>query len=292
MKKILKIIFICVCLCMVNFNNSKADAIISLILTNNVEGERGLDITEQNVEIIFNLADQYFFNTDNIEVGDDVTSWFENGFPSECDYTVSVSSVREDELVVTFEGSIGASATISDGIPITINIPYVPATPYIKQGVNDYEADLSLLDLSSDALYIIKERSFKIAYNGPYTISGTVGQVLTPQVVVVKILDTGASGEVLDLDSVEKTLPVVNGLTPTIIDFDDIENLITIEYTGTPLAPSQDKISTTFPSSYMDPPSEDRHVPDRDDVKFDITQVSTPNNENKPTFIPPTTGVN
>lgn len=286
MRKIVTIL--CVCLCLGIFVDlyTDADALISVVITNNVEGKAGKAIEDSDVVLTFNQPDDYFWNTDNIAEYDDITDWFTN-IPTDCNYSVEVKSVSETELIATFSGSIGASAPLTDGTPIELTVPYLEGVEYILAGVNPYEADLSDV-ANSNASYIIKEDKFEIEYYGPYTVSGTVGVELTPQDVVVHIVDRGPLNIDFDPTAVTNTLDVVNGLTPTITAFDDTLDLITITYTGTPISASSELIHTTFAQADMVNATSDIEVADREDVKFNIVPKSRPT----PSYVPPHTGIN
>ena len=108
--------------------------------------------------------------------------------------------------------------------------------------------------------------------------------------MVVEIVSGGPDAEELDLAAIGEQLPITNdlGLVPTITDYDDMNMLITITYTGIPSKASNDLIHTTIPASYLDPSIEDRDVPDRNDVRFNIINRQ----ENKREYAPPFTGVN
>lgn len=260
----------------------------NVIITNNVEGYIGAAITSQTVELTFDDINCKFIET-NLPQNMDITSWF--SFPTGCNYTVKVNDCAPEKLTVTFDGDIEYSATVGE-TPITVTIPYVTGTPYVKYDVNDYLADIDDV-INTNAKYIIKD-DFNIQYDGPYTVSGIVGESLTPQIVRVEI--TAGSDEFSpNIENV--TLPVVNGLTPTVTEVDPDGVYIVITYTGTPINPSQDLIHTTILKENMLLEVKDRVVPDRVDVKFDIVPKNIPTPPSNPepsediTYTIPVTGI-
>ena len=286
MKKIVTLICVCLTICIFGYFSTKADPLISINITNDVVGKRGKTISEIEVELTFNEPEEYFFNVDNIFEYDEITSWFTN-IPVGCNYYVEVKSVTPTTLIASFSGSIDANAPLTEGTPITLCIPYTEGDEKIMAGVNYYMADLSDVN-NVNASYIVEDDVFEIEYYGPYTVSGTVGKDIVSQDVVVHIKNRGPANIDFDPLSLLQSLAIENGLTPTITSFDDTLDLITITYTGIPLAKSKEEIHTTFPSSYMVNASEDIVVPDRQDVHFDINEEGKPN---VTPYIAPYTGV-
>ena len=298
MKKI--VVIFCVLLSLCFSFSVNAVASISAVVNNDVEGYIGETIEDQMVTVSLLPSGQCTF--ENLNYGDDITSWFTN-IPD--NLYATVESVVDDVITVRFTGDIddGESEGISN---IEVVIPYIEddvSTPdneevyYIKFGANVYEDSITDID-NSNAHYIISDKNVLIEYDGPYTVSGYVGEVLVEQIVVCEFKEN-SQGEELDLDAIGKTLPVVNGLTPTITDWDDVNMKITITYSGTPIVTSQDLIHTTFPKDYMMLNVVDRVVEDREDVKFNIIDRTpepelTPEPEPIPTPIPyiiPATGI-
>ena len=289
MKKIVLCFCISLCLCLCMPNKVEGVGSISIVVNNNVEGYIGEAIVNQDVELTLNLPDEYEFIVDHITDGMDVKGWFTN-IPSGCNYSAVVSSVDVNKITVTFSGSIDFGTPVSE-TPINVTIPYVSTSPYIymKNSSSVYEADLSMND-NTNAKYIIEEHPFDIRYYGPYTVSGYVGEDIGSQDVVVEIVSGGPDAEELDLAAIGEQLPITNdlGLIPTITDYDDTNMLITITYTGIPSKTSNDLIHTTIPATYLVPSIEDRDVPDRNDVRFNIIRRQ----ENKHEYVAPFTGVN
>lgn len=301
MKKL--IINICICLCILFGFTRNVDAVgtLKIVISENVEGYIGETINSQTVELTFSDPSQYFFNTDEINIGDDITSWFTN-VPSGCNYTATVESVSETIVSVNFIGSID-TGTLESETPIEVTIPYIPDDPitigineekyYILQNTNPYLSSLSEVD-NTNAKYIIQQHPFEIAYKGPYTVSGIVGQEISPQIVEVEIISGGPDGDEFDLSIENIDLPVVNGLTPTVTYLNPNDLEITITYTGIPTSPSQDLIHTTISKENMFKNIEDRVVPDREDVKFNIVPITMQEDEeeeNIVVFVPPHTGI-
>ena len=296
MKKIIIILLTCLCICENIRYRINAVGDFKPVLENNVEGQIGSTITQQQVKITFNDANAKFVPT-AFTTRQDISSWF--SFPTGCLYKAEVNSVTDTQLLVDFSGSIDYSATAGE-TPITLTIPYteedasagIAEKYYVTYDSNPYIADIDEVD-NTNAKYIITPETFNIQYDGPYEISGTVGEVLTPQIVKVEITE-GADEFDLGIENV--TLPVVNGLTPTVIELDPSGLLITIEYTGTPLSPSQDLIHTTILKENMLLQAVDRVVPDRADVKFNIVPKyvpTPPSNDTKDdvVYTPPVTGI-
>lgn len=298
MKKIIIILLTCLCICENIRYRINAIGDFKPVLENNVEGQIGSTITQQQVKITFNDANAKFVPT-AFTTRQDISSWF--SFPTGCLYKAEVNSVTDTQLLVDFNGSIDSTA-LEGETPIEITIPYTPDDEgttevneevyYVTYDSNPYIADIDDVD-NTKAKYIITDSSFNIQYDGPYEISGTVGEVLTPQIVRVEITD---GIDEFDLGIENVTLPVVNGLTPTVIELDPSGLLITIEYTGTPLSPSQDLIHTTILKENMLLQAVDRVVPDRADVKFNIVPkyVPTPpsnNTKDDVVYTPPVTGI-
>lgn len=287
MKKIIS--FICICLCCFCFY-ADVDAVagIPMVITNNVEGYIGSDINAQNVEITFEHPEQYSFNVSNFTNNMDVTTWFDN-IPSECTYTAKVLAVEDKKLTVQFTGTIGAGASEST-TNITLTIPN-STTSYIHDLNSDIDVSDDVFNFdNTNAKYVISPMPDGIEYKGPYTVSGTVGVPLGDN-QIVEVITTGS--EEFDLSILGESLPVVNGLTPTITAMDEVFGKeITITYTGTPLAPSNDLISTTIDGLYL-LLGETRTVPSRNDVKFNIQPINEPVPYTPPVkpFTPPKTGI-
>lgn len=279
MKKI--IIFLCICFCstILFFDGIDAVAGFKVVITNNVVGDIGDTITPQTVELSFDNPDCSFI-IENIE--SDITSWF--SLPSELNYTVTVVNKSASKLMCQFSGAIDPMAS-EDVIPITLTIPYIDKS-YVKVSENPYIFDIDNID-NSNANYIINDPGFEIQYAGPYEIKGIVGQEIDPQIVKVEIIN---GNDEFNPDMLGATLPIVNGLTPTVSDVDiDFGEWVEITYTGTPINPSQDLIHTTINKQYMVNELLDRVVPDRSDVKFNIVAVNLPSNNKH--YEPPKTGI-
>lgn len=298
MKKIIAILVSVLCLFTTFRYRIYSVGDFNVIITNNVEGYIGTTITSQTVELTFDDINCKFIET-NLPQNMDITSWF--SFPTGCNYTVKVNDCAPEKLTVTFDGDIEYSATVGE-TPITVTIPYTPDDPattaideevcFVKYDVNNYKSPIDDV-INTNAKYIIKD-DFNIQYDGPYTVSGIVGESLTPQIVRVEI--TAGSDEFSpNIENV--TLPVVNGLTPTVTEVDPDCAYIVITYTGTPINPSQDLIHTTILKENMLLEVKDRVVPDRVDVKFDIVAKNIPTPPSNPepsediTYTIPVTGI-
>ena len=288
MKKIIAILVSVLCLFTTFRYRIYSVGDFNVIITNNVEGNVGTTITSQTVELTFDDINCKFIK-DNLSQNMDITSWF--SFPTGCNYTVKVNDCTLEKLTVTFDGSVDYTATVGE-TPITVTIPYIEATPYVNNDDKVYKAPIDDV-INTNAKYIIKD-DFNIQYDGPYTVSGIVGETLTPQIVRVEIT-SGADEFKLELEN--KTLPVVNGLTPTVTEVDPDGAYIVITYTGTPINPSQDLIHTTILKENMLLEVKDRVVPDRVDVKFDIVAKNIPTPPSNPepsediTYTIPVTGI-
>lgn len=297
MKKI--IIFVCICLCLcLGFRNVEASGLFDITVTQNVEGIVGANITSQEVMLTIDRPDVAVFNSEM--EGEDVTSWFTN-IPEKCNYTAVISEVEDEICYVEFTGDINKAAeALQRDIQVTVsssesepfvvfsymNDPIDPSTDY-------YDGDI--VCINGGAKYIITEL-FNIQYDGPYTVSGYVGEELTPQIVQVEITSNTDTFKVEEI--VNKVLSTVNGLTATVTACPDNKH-ITITYTGTPIATSQELIHTTVLKDYMSWGVKDRIVPDREDVKFDIIDRTPPTppvieieDDDPIPYTPPTTGVN
>ena len=289
MKKIIMFICICLCLCC---GNKEINAVPSfeVTITDNVEGVVGSSLS--NPEVVLSVDPSIVIFNDAM-IGEDVTSWFTN-IPSDCNFTAEISDIDDDGATcyVQFSGDIEKTAEpITQDIEATIissdtepyllfsylNDPIDPTTDY-------YDGDVEVTN--GGAQYIITE-VFNIQYDGPYTVSGYVGEELTPQVVKVEI--TTNTDKFYYDNILNAVLSTPNGLTATVTQVPDNKH-ITITYTGTPIAPSQELIHTTIDKGYMEWNAKDRVVADRADVKFDIIE-RPPVVPDVPTYTPPVTGV-
>ena len=275
-KGILAIIGICICVVLSVFIS--ADPAVSMVVSNCVEGKAGDTILDQIVSLSFTDPDEFSFNTTSLSAEQDITSWFTNR-PANTNLVAKVQSVSESEIKVRFSGSIDSSATVGE-TNIEVCIPNSESISYITKKFNSMPVQEPVDSFNNaSAKYIITEYdNVVIEYDGPYTISGTVGEAIVPQTIGVEI---SSGGDEFDLSIENVELPTVNGLTPKVIYADVMGMQITIEYTGTPLAPSTDLIHTTIDGTYL-LQGITRHVPDRNDVKFNIA----PKQNNNPTPTP------
>lgn len=271
-------------------NNIFSVGTFNVVINNNVEGDIGANISPQQVVLTFDDANVKFVH-DNLPADTDISSWF--NFPTGCIYTVKVVSCTDTALTVSFTGNIDNTAS-EEITPIDVTIPYVSTAHYVEYNSNPYIANIDDV-INTGANYIINDPAFVIQYVQDYEISGIVGEPLTPQIVKAEITQSNGDCFVPSLDGV--ALPVVNGLTPTVIDIEN-DLIVTIEYTGTPINPSQDLIHTTIEKQYMDFQLMDRVVPDRSDVKFNIVPKSIPTppvvveeEEVVVVYTPPVTGI-
>lgn len=272
MKKIIAIL--CLFVCLLSTNAVNAVASLQVVINGNVEGYIGTTIDEQTVTLT--LESPYTVKFENIDQYDDVTGWFTN-IPSDL-YAEILEIVSPECIKVQFYGDLDGGLSVAT-IPIEVTIP----AGYVNNNDETYPSDLSLCD-NTNANYILKEEALEVAYKKDYTVSGTVGEVLTSQDVVVKINHLPSSIS-FNKNSIPFDLPVVNGLTPTVSSYDETELEITITYTGTPLATSQDLIHTTFSKESFPGSGNDVVVPDRIDVKFNIVDL-TPAPDPTPVPVP------
>ena len=277
MKKI--IIFLSLCLCLTCTRVIHAVGGVKVVLNNNVEGISNTTIDPQDVELTFD-SDGYEFDTSALSEDDDITDWFVDGIPDGCDYTVTVANITSTTLTATFNGTI-EYGTPTSTTPIQVTIPQ----GYVIFNSVPFTEDIDDVD-NTNAKYIIED-TFNIEYKGPYEVAGTVNEELVTNIVEVII----TSGDTFASDCVGTNLPTINGMTPTITDLDTSDyKSITITYSGKPLNPSQDLIETIIPYYCLDSYTIDRPVPNREDVKFNITPKHIPSIPE--TYHIPTTGVN
>lgn len=297
MKKI--IVFICTSICLyLCLSNVEAMAGFDINIFQNVEGVVGSILSNPEVILTVQEPANVIFNEEKI--GEDVTDWFTN-IPANTNYTAEISDVTDGGLTcyVQFSGDIERSAEpLEEQIAATVTSSeseqFLLFNYAVEEEAPDYY-DGSIEVVKSDAAKYIITEDFTIQYDGPYTVSGYVGEELTPQVVKVEI--TSNTDKFNSAKILNSILSTPNGLTATVTECSDPTH-ITITYTGTPIVTSQDLIHTTVPKIGMNWNVKDRIVPDRADVKFDIIDriVPTPDPEptydDPPVYEAPKTGIN
>ena len=291
MKRIITVLCTILCLCFcININ---AEGLVAIDVSNHVSGYIGMKIPAAIVDIKLDPSSpDATFN--NVKLDDDVTDWFTN-IPKGLSARVN-EIINNDELKVEINGVVDSGE--SEGTTqIAVTIP----EGYIKYGLNVYEADLDNTPSNKAKYKLENYLAFEIKYHDAYEIVGEVGKELEPQDVVVEIVNCGSDADDFDYENILGVeLPMVNGLTPTVTDYDDVDLTITITYTGTPLKESHDLIHTTVLKEYMINGTDDRVVPDRDDVLFNIVDNTphvdpipdVPSPKPIPVFVLPNTGVN
>lgn len=261
----------------------------SVDISENVEGYVGEDI-DTTIFITIAGQDCEF----NVSKDDVIKDWFTN-IPE--GLTATVLKVKDNDegqnnlLYVNITGT--TDTPIEENICVTIS-----ANSINNETGNPYESPYVVIPNDSSK-YVIKQREFSLLYKKDYTVSGKVGVEIDPQDVVVIV-----NGDKMIDDIVGKTLTNDFGLVVTITAYNQELNEVTITYTGTPTRTSNELIDTTFPASFFKNHGEDAHVPNRDDVKFNITKDEVkptpqsaiiPQVEEKPkpkyVYVAPSTGV-
>ena len=298
MKKI--IILASLLLCMFCLNLVDASAGIYVTVDNDVEADITYEVVvnedDKTIVYLYLNGDENVYFDDSL-IGENVNHWFSepldgdenlmptpfNDLPSGLD--AYVLGIEDNKATIEISGIV-ADSNEKGEYQICVAVPgdVVWCGDDLYGDSDDYiYSNLSL----SSALYKLYEPV--VTYKGPYIVSGVVGEVLTPQIVVVTINNESLLKADLTT-SLNQTLPIVNGLIPTITSVSDKE--YTITYTGVPIETSQDLIHTTILKDYLSPNAQDKIVPDRIDVKFDIIdkvpQYIEPIEEN---YIAPITGV-
>jgi len=305
MKKIIVILCLLVSsvFCSVKIN---AVADYSATITGTVvcfTGEELLEEDEQIVTISLEPSSQCSF-VDTLTEGDDITSWFSDAgtFVSNrpLNLEAHVYENNESSIKVIFYGDVDENETVGKRA-INVTIP----ADCVYYGLNTITDDIVIVNPTT-ANYIVKDGDFWLEYTGPWEVKGTVGEELetnTVKVQIVRTCEIGGQNEEINtniIDTVTADLPTINGLTPSITDYDYTDMIITITYTGKPLATSDDLIHTTIPQACWTSNTEDRIVQDRDDVKFNIVEkVSNEiieeddddEDENIVVFVIPKTGI-
>ena len=301
MKKIIILMGILL-LCVFYSGGIDASAAIYVTVDNDVRADITYEAvpndTSDKTVVLLTLAGDKSAVFDDDIIGDNVNHWFNRPLDADLDLMpvpfndipdgldAFVLDIEDNRATVEIKGTVAATA--NKGISqICLAIPgdVIIVDGDVYGNTDDYVYTNLLLSLAQYKIY-----EPVVEYKGPYTISGTVEEALSPQIVVVTINDDcllKANSAV----SLNQRLPIVNGLTPVISDVSDKE--ISITYTGIPIETSQDLIHTIIIKDYLLPDTKDKIVADRIDVKFDIIDKPPPAviDDTPDTYVPPITGV-
>lgn len=301
MKKIIILMGILL-LCVFYSGGIDASAAIYVTVDNDVRADITYEAvpndTSDKTVVLLTLAGDKSAVFDDDIIGDNVNHWFNRPLDADLDLMpvpfndipdgldAFVLDIEDNRATVEIKGTVAATA--NKGISqICLAIPgdVIIVDGDVYGNTDDYVYTNLLLSLAQYKIY-----EPVVEYKVPYTISGTVEEALSPQIVVVTINDDcllKANSAV----SLNQRLPIVNGLTPVISDVSDKE--ISITYTGIPIETSQDLIHTIIIKDYLLPDTKDKIVADRIDVKFDIIDKPPPAliDDTPDTYVPPITGV-
>ncbi len=247
-----------------------ASPLVMVEVKNDVEGYVGESIEAQIVELSLN-DEEYRFEVDDY---DDVTEWFDN-IPSGLE--AYVLSHEDQSIRVCFEGTpLEESSEM-----ISVN---VPDGSIIDEVSEDSIGDLCNIP-SEDAMYRIVIRQPLAYYDREGIVKGTVGKKLEKQRIYVRLENT-----VCEASMMGHAFPEHNGLTGTVVGILP-ENVIVIEYEGTPLKKDKSLIHTVLSDEDLRCDM-DLIVPDREDVRFRIGEEKK-EEEVKESVIPviPHTGI-
>ncbi len=215
-----------------------------------VDGYVDEDIGSRIVEL--SLSDlNYCFEVEN---GEDISGWFPN-IP--LGLKAVVDGHDEGNILVSFEGTpLEAS---QEFIKVT-----VPDGCIIDKNAEDSIGDLSNTP-SERAAYRIEVKMPFAIYERESTVKGKSGEELMPQKVYVQLENTTCQASMMG-----HVFETYNGLTPRVVDILE-NNVIVIEYTGTPLRRDSSLIHTSLRNEDLKCDT-DLPVPDREDVRFAITE--------------------
>ena len=259
----------------------KANVDVTIEVERNVEGTTYTDLVNQFVDLELSDPDFSF----NVEQGDDISSWFTN-IPE--GFTATVQEVDNEYISAYFTGQ-------TDEAVDEVILVSVPSGKISYMG-SEIEGVLSNDPNIEDSRYIIDELEIRAYYDRPSTVSGYVGEELEVQYVYIKL-----ENDTYNSDIINATLSTYNGLTATVIDYDQ-NNVATVRYTGTPLQKDDSLIHSTLKKEHLNISQIDLVVPDREDVRFDIKErsvtpdVPTPEDlpdqdDDKPAYTIPHTGI-
>lgn len=273
MKKIIVSLCVLMCLCFVNTINGIAS--ITASLNGEVTGTIGSSIDNTIVTVTLTPESQCGF--ENLSEQDDVTDWF--------DYVpdgllAKVYSIDNNVLSIEFTGVIDDGETEGE-YDMSIHIP----EGYITFGGTSYSFELDDSDYEyNGSKFVLYDASIELVYKDDYVVSGTVGEEINEQIIVVVI----NGPEELIFDG-EITLSDYNGLHRVITDYDDVEMEMTITYTGIPTNEDHSLIETTISKEYLDTYTIDRLVTMNDNVKYDIVKKQEP--QPVVPYVAPVTGI-
>lgn len=241
-------------------NEKRVDASgsVDVSVTGSINGFVGAELESQTLTLTLN--NNYTFDT-NIIAGEDISEWFnyDNNLPFELQ--ASVLTISGNEMTVSFTGI--CDTEVEDYIKVQVPNDAISPDDCLDDIVNV---------VSEDNKYVIVDNT-QVYYKQDYKVSGTVGEELIPQDVVVII---EGNDFIKLLNRTNTIVSEINGLTATITSTDISGKEITITYTGTPLAESHDQIHTTLVKNILQANIKDRIVPNRPDVLFDINPVVIP----------------
>lgn len=210
--------------------------------------------------VTLTLTEEYSFT--GVEVGDDITSWFRNIPTHEDSYfiTASVSNFNNNIMVVEFAGMYDED--YSANVEVT-----VPKENIVGSNV---ENDISNVP-SQECFYLISSGEALAYYPDSYIVSGYVGEELVTYIVQIQLDGTEPlfNDEDYPLYSDTTYISSLAGLSFT-TEYNPVESILTITYSGQPEVECQELIHTTFTPELITSITEDLAVPDRIDVKFDI----------------------
>ncbi len=215
-----------------------------------VDGYVGENIGSRIVEL--RLSDRnYRFE---VEDDEDISGWFAN-----------IPEGLEAYIVGHTEGNIHVSF---EGTPLEASEEFIEVT--VPDGfIIDKNADDSIGNLSNTpsekAMYQIRVKTPLAYYERESIVKGKVGKQLTPQKVYVQLENTTCEASMMG-----HVFESHNGLTPKVVDILS-SNVVVIEYTGTPLKKDRSLIHTILLNEDLRCDT-DLIVPDRQDVRFDITE--------------------
>ena len=240
----------------------EASPMVMVEVENDVVGFVGEPMSDE-VVILTLSDDHYKFHFDEENVDEDVTDWFTN-IPDGLEATAFTSN--SSSIAVHFSGKPKEES--DEQIEVTVPEGYI-----IDGFGNEVEGDLSNTP-SDNAVYDIQKKVPSAIYDRPSTVSGTVGEDLEAQKVYIKLINTKPNGSMM-----KSVLDEKNGLTGKVVDYLSSDNILVVEYTGTPVAEDHDLISITLPAARLEC-GIDLKVPDREDVLFDINPKETTPEEN------------
>ena len=275
MKKIISILFT-VLFFLVPFVVVHASDSVTLTVDGDVEGEIYELLDNQVITLELSKTNYSF----DINVGDDITSWFTN-IPTGLTATVEYNNLNT--LDVLFEGY----ETSEVNKVIEVNIPDGIVLDNYLNTIGPLSNDVS----NEDSKYIIKDLTPIAYYNEPSTVSGYVGEQLEVQYVYIKIENDAYNSSIIN-----EVLSTYNGLTATVVEY--VSNIAKVKYEGTPLVEDHSLIHSVIDKSYLTVSTNNLTVPDRIDVLFDINvrpivvqSVPEPEPPIIHTYSIPTTGI-